>query len=116
MKAKGKWWLIRAVWGGNPLVDKQAEFAKMTSVSASNEEMTADEMVWSSFAKKIYCTVVVTYVILLLCNSVNSQENSYNLYYASSSVAPRMPVKLHCNSFCGISYEILGDPMWAVLL
>ena len=39
-ESKGKWWPIGAAWGGDPLVDKQAEFTK---ASASNEEMTADE-------------------------------------------------------------------------
>ena len=42
-ESKGKWWLIGAAWGGDPLVDKQAEFTKTTGVSASNEEMTVDE-------------------------------------------------------------------------
>ena len=39
-ESKGKWWLIGAAWGGDPLVDKQVEFAKTTDVSA---EMTVDE-------------------------------------------------------------------------
>ena len=42
-ESKGKWWLIGAAWGGDPLVDKQAEFMKTNGVSASNEEMTVDE-------------------------------------------------------------------------
>jgi nucleolar MIF4G domain-containing protein 1 len=42
-ESKGKWWLIGAAWGGDPLVDKQTGFTKTTGVSASNEEMTADE-------------------------------------------------------------------------
>ena len=42
-ESKGKWWLIGAAWGGDPLVDKQAEFTKTTGLSVSNEEMTADE-------------------------------------------------------------------------
>ena len=39
---KGKCWPIGAAWGGDPL-----KFTKTTGVSASNE-VTADEMVWSS--------------------------------------------------------------------
>lgn len=27
-ETKGKWWLVGAAWGGDPLVDKQAEFSK----------------------------------------------------------------------------------------
>ncbi|KAF8907299.1 hypothetical protein CPB84DRAFT_1844000 [Gymnopilus junonius] len=27
-KTKGKWWLVGAAWGGDPLIDKQEEFAK----------------------------------------------------------------------------------------
>jgi nucleolar MIF4G domain-containing protein 1 len=42
-ESKGKWWLVGAAWGGDPLVDKQAEFTKTTGVSASNGETTADE-------------------------------------------------------------------------
>ena len=37
-ESKGKWWLIGAAWGGDPLVDKQVELKKTT-----NEEVTVDE-------------------------------------------------------------------------
>ena len=36
-ESKGKWWLIGAAWGGDPLVDKQVELKKTTN------EMTVDE-------------------------------------------------------------------------
>ena len=42
-ESKGKWWLVGAAWGGDPLIDKQAEFTKTTNVPTTDEEMTADE-------------------------------------------------------------------------
>ena len=42
-ESKGKWWLVGAAWGGDPLVDKQGEFTKAIGISTSDEEMTADE-------------------------------------------------------------------------
>lgn len=42
-ESKGKWWLVGAAWGGDPLVDKQAEFTKTTGVSASDEETNEED-------------------------------------------------------------------------
>lgn len=32
---KGKWWLVGAAWGGNPLVDKKDEFAKSSTTATA---------------------------------------------------------------------------------
>jgi nucleolar MIF4G domain-containing protein 1 len=44
-ESKGKWWLIGAAWGGDPLVDKQAEFTKTTGVSASTVYEDSNDLV-----------------------------------------------------------------------
>lgn len=36
-ESKGKWWLVGAAWGGDPLVDKQAEFTKTTEMTAAED-------------------------------------------------------------------------------
>ncbi|KDR78859.1 hypothetical protein GALMADRAFT_244494 [Galerina marginata CBS 339.88] len=38
-ETKGKWWLIGAAWGGDPLIDKQDEFAKSTVNQREEERM-----------------------------------------------------------------------------
>ncbi|PPQ83942.1 hypothetical protein CVT26_008765 [Gymnopilus dilepis] len=37
-KTKGKWWLVGAAWGGDPLVDKREEFAKAAFEEKAQEE------------------------------------------------------------------------------
>ena len=40
--SKGKWWLVGAGWGGDPLVDKQAELSKKADTSRETDT-TEDE-------------------------------------------------------------------------
>jgi nucleolar MIF4G domain-containing protein 1 len=35
---KGKWWLVGAAWGGDPLVDNQAEFTKKSSPNTDQDD------------------------------------------------------------------------------
>ncbi|KAJ3515422.1 hypothetical protein NLJ89_g1761 [Agrocybe chaxingu] len=41
-ETKGKWWLVGAAWGGDPLVDKQAEFAKAKDVAQEADAVPDD--------------------------------------------------------------------------
>ncbi|CAA7266968.1 unnamed protein product [Cyclocybe aegerita] len=41
-ETKGKWWLVGAAWGGDPLVDKQAEFTKAKDVAQEADAMPDD--------------------------------------------------------------------------
>ncbi|KAL5485817.1 SGD1 [Sanghuangporus weigelae] len=38
--SKGKWWLVGAAWGGDPLVEQQTSAAQATAVSAENALLT----------------------------------------------------------------------------
>lgn len=46
--SKGKWWLVGAAWGGDPLVDRQQEAQTMTAVPAE----TVSENALLKLAKK----------------------------------------------------------------
>ncbi len=35
---KGKWWLVGAAWGGDPLVDNQAEFTRKSSPNTDQDD------------------------------------------------------------------------------
>ncbi len=45
---KGKWWLVGAAWGGDPLVDRQNEFVKKSG-TAPEKDAAHDES--AKFAK-----------------------------------------------------------------
>ena len=41
-ETKGKWWLVGAAWGGDPLVDKQAEFSMPVAQKSEKEAVSSE--------------------------------------------------------------------------
>ncbi len=50
--SKGKWWLVGAAWGGDPLVDRQQQEAQSQTTNTSAPPDTVSENTLLKLAKK----------------------------------------------------------------
>jgi nucleolar MIF4G domain-containing protein 1 len=62
---KGKWWLVGAAWGGDPLVDNQAEFTK------SSPDTDQDDLTKLARAQGMNTDIRRGVFVLLMSSDVN---------------------------------------------
>ncbi|KAF5391624.1 hypothetical protein D9757_002400 [Collybiopsis confluens] len=104
-ETKGKWWLVGAAWGGDPLVDRQQDGAQntasSTSASAQHDDVLASNALLKLAKKHGMNTDIRRSIFVLLMSSddyVDAYERLSQLKLTGTQQREIVRVVLHC---CG---------------
>lgn len=87
---KGKWWLVGAAWGGDPLLDRQDSGATSKAKEDTSEEITDNALLKLARKQGMNTDIRRSIFVVLMSSDVRNLSFSSRVYHLTSSLLFRI--------------------------